>query len=190
MLYQDWDVELRGSRVRITPMRSEDDPAYGRLLIGDSYDRFTDVLEPETVSGIRSILNHTEDAETHALRLLDDDAFIGWIVLQKDPEGRPDIGISLVEEYRNKGLGPEAVALFANRLYSEYGIDRIFMRISGNNLQSQKAFFRMGAVLDKREPDYRMTGILDAFPEGMKPETVVSELLFVHLDLPVGPGAK
>lgn len=171
-------------------MRAEDDPAYGRLLLGETYDRFTEVLEPETVSGIRSILNHTENAETHALRLLDDDAFIGWIVLQKDPKGRPDIGISLVEEYRNQGLGPEAVILFANRLYSEYGIDRIYMRISENNLQSQKAFFRMGVVLDKREPDYRMTGIMGAFPEGLKPDVVVPDLLFVHLNLPVGEDAK
>ncbi len=43
MLFQDWDIELIGKRIRITPMRIEDDPVYGRLLLGDLYKKAIDM---------------------------------------------------------------------------------------------------------------------------------------------------
>ena len=180
MLYKDWNVILIGKRVRITPMRMEDEPAYGRLLLGNLYDKTVGMLGYAT-TGILEIINHTESAETHAIRLVDDDSFIGWIVLQKDPEGRPDVGISLIDGYRNQGIGPETVSLFVNRLNEIYGIDRVYARISEHNLQSQKAFAKLGTVLDKRESDYRMKKIVDELP-GKQP---VHDLLYYHIDLPV-----
>jgi len=180
MLYKDWDVILTGERIRITPMRMEDEPAYGRLLLGDLYDKTVGMLGTAT-TGIEEILNHTESAETHAIRLINDDSFIGWITLQKDPEGKPDIGISLVQEHQNQGIGPEAIALFVNRLNSTYRMDRVYVRITEHNIQSQKAFAKLGAVLDKREPDYRMKKIADKLP-GEQP---IHELFSYHIDLPI-----
>ena len=185
MLFRDWDVTMLGKRVRITPMRMEDEPAYGRLLLGELYDRAV-AVHGEATTGIESILNHTESTETHAIRPVHDDSFIGWIVLQKDLEGKPDIGISLIQECRNQGIGPEAITVFANRLHSEYGIERVYARISELNIQSQKAFSKIGAVLDKREPDYRMKKIVDALPEEEQKKEKNNDLLFFHLDLPIG----
>ena len=71
--------------------------------------------------------------------------------------------------HQNRGIGPEAVILFANRLNSDYGLDRVYVRISALNLQCQKAFLKVGAVLDKAEPDYRMKKILEALPEDARP---------------------
>ena len=102
-----------------------------------------------------------------------------------DMEGIPDIGISLVKEYQNQGIGPEAVTLFANRLNSVYGLDRVYVRISALNPQCQKAFLKIGAVLDKSEPDYRLKKILDAFPEDARPDDPPPDMLFYHVDLPI-----
>ena len=179
MLYKDWDVILERKRIRITPIQLEDEPAYGRLLLGDLYDRTVSMLG-KTSTGIEEILNHTESAETHAIRL-NDETFIGWITLQKDPDGNPDIGISLIQKYRNQGIGPEAVALFVNRLNELYGIDRVYARITEHNIQSQKAFEKLGAVLDRREPDYRMKKVVDELP-GEQP---IHDLYYYHIDLPV-----
>ncbi len=132
-----------------------------------------------------AIIDHTGQDETHALRLVGDDALIGWITLQKDMEGRPDIGISLVKEHQNHGIGPEAVTLFANRLHSVYGLDRVHVRISALNPQCQKAFLKIGAVLDKAEPDYRLKKILDAFPEDARPNDPPPDMLFFHINLPI-----
>ena len=184
MLFKDWDVTLTGKRVRITPMRMEDEPAYGKMLLGPVYEQSIEVLG-NADTGIEKIIDHTEQDETHALRLVDDDALIGWITLQRDMEGRPDIGISLVKEHQNHGIGPEAVTLFANRLHSVYGLDRVHVRISALNPQCQKAFLKIGAVLDKAEPDYRLKKILDAFPEDARPNDPPPDMLFFHINLPI-----
>lgn len=184
MLFKDWDIELTGERVRITPMRMEDDPSYGKMLLGPVYEQSVAVLG-KADTGIEKIIDHTEQDETHALRLVGDDALIGWITLQKDTEGRPDIGISLVKEHQNHGIGPEAVTLFANRLHSVYGLDCVHVRISVLNPQCQKAFLKIGAVLDKAEPDYRLKKILDAFPEDARPDDPPPDMLFYHIDLPI-----
>lgn len=90
MLYQDWDILLTGKRIRITPMEKRDDEAYGRLMFGEHYDRFVEVLKDGSVTGIEKTLEHRASDETHAIRQTGDDQFIGWITLQRDNDGRPD----------------------------------------------------------------------------------------------------
>lgn len=35
MLYQDWNIVISGTHIRITPMRKQDEEAYGRLMLGE-----------------------------------------------------------------------------------------------------------------------------------------------------------
>lgn len=183
MLYQDWDILLTGKRIRITPMEQRDDEAFGRLMFGTQYDRYAHVLKGEFLTGIEKTLKHTADDEMHAIRLIGDDRFIGWITLQKDMEGRPDIGISLQSDFRNQGIGPEAVRLFVNRLYSDYGIQTVYVRISEKKLQSQKAFAKLGAVLDQVEPHYIFVSLGKRLPDEFTQEQSVPNLLFYHIPL-------
>lgn len=44
MQYQDWDIVLKGTRIRITPMQIDDEEEYGHLMFGKSYARFVEVL--------------------------------------------------------------------------------------------------------------------------------------------------
>ena len=174
MLYQDWDLELAGTRIRITQIKEEDAEPFGRLMIGRFYD---DLPESGRASatGLRSILNRTAEDEIHAIRPLLSNQFIGWITLQKNPEGQPDIGVSLIPDYQNKGYGPEAIQLFGNYLYETYRLRKISGRISSKNYQSQNAVAKLGAVFVREVTDHRYESLLESSPhftptnvEGMK----------------------
>lgn len=183
MLYQDWEIELTGDRVRITPMRLEDDEAYGRLMLGDSlYESSLQNLNGQSPTGMEKILSHQGD-ETHAIRLIDNEDFIGWIILQKNMDGQPDVGISLIAGQQNKGYGPEAVMLFVNYLHNEYGLERIAVHISEKNLQSQTAFGKLGVELDKEVPDERF--IFSDQPLSEQEMDSLPKVLYLHIPLPV-----
>lgn len=166
-------------------MEERDDEAYGRLMFGEQYDRFAEILKGQSITGIEKTLEHKANDETHAIRLIGDDQFIGWITLQKDVEGRPDIGISLKSDYQNKGIGPEAVRLFVNRLYSDYGIQTVYVRISEENLQSQRGFAKLGAILDKTEPHYILASLPKDIPADNPDKRNLPNLRFYHINLPV-----
>lgn len=162
---------------------------YSRLLFGKAYDRFERTLGLMPAN-LTSTLNHTSSDEMHAIRPLDDEQFFGWITLQKNEEGLPDIGISLIEEQRNKGFGPEAVMLFANRLHDVYGLKEVSVRLSDKNLQSQRAFAKVGAVFDKSLPDERFAALIKVYedtngsfhlPDG----TDMPMLYHYHIPLPI-----
>lgn len=178
MLYKDWDVILTGSRIRLTPFMPQDEEPYGRMVLFSLYDRAIEKgIRPE--SGIDAILDRTEEYEHHAIRPLDSDTFMGWICLQRDKEGRPDLGISLKDEFQCQGYGPEAMALFSNWLHAAYGLERIYAKVSELNLPSQKAMRKIGAVLDEIRNDYRFEGIWTR--HGEEPP----KLNYYHIDLPI-----
>ena len=153
MLYQDWDLELTGESTRITPMHPADDEAYGRLLLGDTlYETFIRETNGKSCAWLDRILDHKTD-ETHAIRLIHDERFIGWITFFENNDGEPELGMSLIEECRNKGYGPEAAMLFVNYLHHAYGLRQVSVRIEDKNLQSQVAFSKLGAKFDKKLPD-------------------------------------
>ena len=184
MLYQDWDITLIGSKLRITPFTADDAEPYGRLMFGERYERFAALAGKEAFSltGIEAILAHTANDEHHALRPPDGDTFIGWITLQKDEEGRPDIGISLIPPYQNRGFGLEAIRLFANRLHSVYGLEKVYVRISEGNPQSQKAFAKVGAVLNNLAPNSAFVELAEKLPDGV---IDIPNLGYYYIPLPI-----
>ncbi len=185
MMYQDWDLNLNGDRVRITPLSEKDEEAYGRLMLGyDFYDAFEQRNGFRFNTGLHKTLSHQADDEEHAIRLANDDRFIGWITLQKNHDGQPDIGISLIPECRNHGYGPEAVKLFANYLYQTYGLEQVSVRIEKTNTQSQRAFVKLGAVFERE-------AVLDLLAD-LKKEPAFASIQFnepivyyYHIPLPV-----
>ena len=125
------------------------------------------------------------DDEMHAIRLLNNPALIGWITLQKDYEGRPDLGIKLFPEFQNQGYGPEAVALFANHLHYQHGLPLIYVRIYESNAQSQRAFSKLGAVLDYIAPDPVMAELYASIHPDNPVQANAPLLRFYHLNLPL-----
>ena len=182
LLYKDFGIVLYGLHIRITPMLGSDAESYARLMFGDMYDSFTQRLGKPPATGLPKILSHEANDETHAIRLTDDPAFIGWITLQRDEDDRPDIGISMIETQRNKGYGPEAIKLFTNHLWHEYGLSMVYFRVHETNVQSQRAMKKVGAILDKTLPDPREVALLERMPVELR--TIPMNLLYYHLDLP------
>ncbi len=190
MLYKDWEIVLTGEHIRITPLTERDEEPYSRLLLGDMYDRLKRTMGDVMPSNLTGVLNRTSGDEMHAIRLLNDERFIGWITLQKNDEDQPEVGISLIEEQQNKGYGPEAVMLFANRLHDVYGLRTIFVLILKENVQSQRAFAKVGAVFDRALPDKHFAALKKAYndtpgsscpPEGMD----VPMVYHYHIPLPI-----
>lgn len=178
-LYKDFDLTLTSDRIRITPLRPSDMEPYTRLMFGDIYDLYVEATGKAPSSGLEK--EHGD--EIHALRLPDDEAFIGWISLQRDDEGRPDIGIHLIPEQQNKGLGPEAIQLFVNYLNKAHGLKTVYIHVHETNFQSQKAVGKLGAVKDGEAPDSTMTGLREQLPgyDWKEPGMIYC----YHLDLPV-----
>ena len=184
MLYQDWDLELMSERIRISPLTETDEDAYGKLMLGEIYERFQRDFGFKPKTGIHKTLMHTADDEEHAIRLPLDDRFIGWITLQRSPDGQPDIGISLVPECRNQGYGPEAVKLFGNHLFYTYGLTQVSIRIAKSNHQSQRAFAKVGAIFDHESIDERYSDMKDEL-KSSKGLPTEPRILHYRLPLPI-----
>ena len=74
------------------------------------------------------------------------DQYCGNIEFHQDvTEEYPEIGITLLVEKQNKGIGTEAVKLFCNGVCSERGIDVILVRIEQENVRSKHLFEKLGA---------------------------------------------
>ena len=183
MIYQDWDLELTGQHISITPLTEKDDEAYGRVLMGDLYDSFLE-LGQKPSTGLKTILDRTAKDETHAIRPLGSDLFWGWISLQKNSEGAPDVGISLVADQQNKGYGPEAVQLFGNYLHGKYGLEQLSVRTSAKNIQCQNAFSKVGAVFDKEVVDQRYASLMESHPDLASYGEMI-KTRYYHVPLPI-----
>ena len=192
MLYKDFDLTIESPRIRITPLTPSDTESYARLLYGDLYDTYIKLmgkapevdLNEDSCADVDLNTNaHTPQDEIHALRLHDDDAFIGWITLQQDDKGRPDIGVSLIPSQQNKGFGPDAVRLFVNRLHEDYGLEKVYLRIKEGNLQSQRAAEKLGAVKFDSVPDPTIMALLEELPNQNWHEP--GKVYCYYLELPV-----
>ena len=184
MLFKDWDIVLTGQHIRITPITERDEVPYSRLFHGGFYDRFEKAFGKPPESPLKTILDHTAKDETHAIRPVGSESFIGWITLQRNDEEQPDVGISLIPEYRDKGYGPEAVMLFVNHLYVEYGLKEISVRILETNQQSRRAFAKVGAVFYKAHSDMRFEKLKRSC-RGQADDMKVPVIRCYHIPLPV-----
>ena len=58
----------------------------------------------------------------------------------------PEIGIHLLETFRNQGIGSKVMQLFVDKLKRELDAEYLFIRILKSNYQSQRLFKKLGAV--------------------------------------------
>ena len=148
MLYNDYDITLIGSHIRITPMTPDDAEPYARLIFGGSYDFYITKFGKPPETDLLRVLEHKANQELHAIRPIDSDRFLGWICLQHD-EDRPDIGIHLIPEAQNKGYGPEAIMLYAAYVHSFYSLSRLYIHTTEKNKHCQRMIDKIGGVFDR-----------------------------------------
>ena len=72
--------------------------------------------------------------------------YCGNIEFHKDSsEEYPEIGITLLTEKQNMGIGTEAVRLFCNGIYLERGVNVVLVRVEQENVRSKHLFEKLGA---------------------------------------------
>lgn len=72
--------------------------------------------------------------------------YCGSIELQKPETNTPEIGIDLLENKRNQGIGPRTVKIFAKAFYEVSKVDYFLIRISSRNTHSKHVFEKMGVI--------------------------------------------
>ena len=88
------------------------------------------------------------DANKLQLKIIDKftHEYIGEVMLMNLDTEIPGLGIQLLREYHNQGIGTRIINLFVNKLKTVLSVDIISIRISSDNQISQKMFEKMGAV--------------------------------------------
>lgn len=77
--------------------------------------------------------------------------FCGSIELQKPTSDTPEIGIDLLESYRNKGVAPSVVPLFAKAVCKQRNVQYFIIRITASNSHSKHVFEKLGAEFIEEE---------------------------------------
>lgn len=61
--------------------------------------------------------------------------------------------IDLVESYRGRGIGPEAIALMLAYLFDEVGLHRVGLEVYAFNPRAQRSYEKAGFVVEGRLPE-------------------------------------
>ncbi len=84
--------------------------------------------------------------------------YCGNIEFQHSKSDTPEIGIELVEEKRNRGMGPKAIKLFARATYNKRDIKYFILRAERKNYHSNHVIEKLGAVYsgieENKRPDF------------------------------------
>lgn len=121
-----------------------------RLLYGKVWD---EVFDKETISAVEEAKKRTWneilcDNNQLYLKILDKQTgeFWGEISLKDLGNDIPELGIHILREYRNKGIGTKVVKCLIKNLRRIKGVQCLLIRIYSDNYVSQRLFEHLGAV--------------------------------------------
>ncbi len=133
------------------PIADEDREAYVELhrqTIGDKSlflkSKVKDIMWDSTVNG-----------ETRVYAIYNKEGqFCGSIELQKPSSDTPEIGIDLLENFRNKGIAPSVIPLFAKAVCKQQNVQYFLIKITASNSHSKHVFEKLGAEFIREEESY------------------------------------
>ena len=106
--------------------------------------------------------------------LKDSGVFVGKICMQHIDRALPELGIDIMKAHQNHGYGPEAIIAFCNWYSATYGLCKVKVRISEDNMHSIHIFEKLGAEYDKAT-SYLSKDALDVLKDNL-PDTDLSVL--------------
>lgn len=77
--------------------------------------------------------------------------YCGNIMLKYPKSEHPEIGIDIVDKYRNQGIASRVIKMFARKNYEERPVEYYVLRVSSKNLHSKHVIEKLGAVPDDSE---------------------------------------
>lgn len=98
------------------------------------------------------IWNHAVYSETKNYSIYNkNEQYCGNLELQKPTTDTPEIGIELLENFRNKGIAQAVVPMFLKAVYDQQNVQYFVIRIRSSNACSIHVFEKLGAELDCKE---------------------------------------
>jgi RimJ/RimL family protein N-acetyltransferase len=127
--------------------RTEDDWKYlERLYAADKMLAALYKGNPEEVEkSYRNVIKKSS-SEVWLIFLKDTNEFCGEIELQHTYENDNELGVDLLSDYQNIGIGTESIIAFTNWLHLNKRLTKIAIRIDPDNKRSQHVFKKLGAV--------------------------------------------
>lgn len=103
------------------------------------------------------------------------DEYCGNVILQNPQSDTPEIGIDLLEEKRNQGIGPRVIILLARQVYLELNVEYFLLRVSSLNSHSLHMIKKLGAILVGEE-ESKFKGIMQSMRENLGEDAFVKTL--------------
>lgn len=109
--------------------------------------------------------------------------FCGQLELRGLSDGGKELGIALIRECQNKGIGTEAIKGFTNWLHETRNYSELAVKINATNKRSQHVFEKLGAIFLCQK-----STLPPEFVEKLKnidSDFVESEIRYYKLPLPI-----
>ena len=129
---------------------SEEDSAISQLAT--AFAASVDEKKLNTVlQSISEILEKNERSK-RVFGLYDGDTYVGYVALADYESSTPEIQIELVEEYRQRGIGYQALQSVIDLVFQRKDVTFLIYRAKIDNLPSIALAKKCGGVLEKHDP--------------------------------------
>lgn len=146
---------LTGERIRLVPLGPEHAEALFESLHDPESARLTGTHRTFTRADIDAYCASRADQDDRLDWAIEDVAtgrYAGGIAVNEVDADNETGGfrIDLVEQYRGRGLGPEAIGLMLAHLFDEVGLHRVGLEVYAFNPRAQRSYEKAGFVVEGR----------------------------------------
>jgi RimJ/RimL family protein N-acetyltransferase len=145
-------IKLKGKRIILRKMEMKDAKQISKIANDFSVSRYTASMPyPYKLKDAEKWINHTrkkKDGYDLGIALRENDKIIGEVSINKIGESKKykigEIGYWLGKKYRGKGYAKEAAIILIDYLFNKFGLRKIYARVDGPNIGSQKFLENLG----------------------------------------------
>lgn len=122
-----------------------DEPVVQWIFREDMEEKLRNDMLDAMMSFYWSPLIEGKERETYTIFLKDTAEFVGEICLYRNENSRPEMGISILKNYRGQGIGVEIIKEWGAWVASNRGVPQLDIHIDEDNMASRKCLERLGA---------------------------------------------
>ncbi|WP_197683556.1 GNAT family N-acetyltransferase [Jiangella alkaliphila] len=166
---------LTGERIRLVPLGPEHAAALFESLHDPESMRLTGTHRTFTRADIDAYCASRAEQDERLDWVIEDAVtgeYAGGIAVNDIDADNETAGfrIDLIETYRGRGLGPEAIELMLRHLFDEVGVHRVDLEVYAFNPRAQRSYEKCGFVVEGRMRESLLW-------DGQRVDTIVMGLL-------------
>ncbi len=123
----------------------QDEPVVQWIFQEDMEEKLRKDMLAAMMSFYWSPLIEGKERETYTIFLKGTTEFVGEICLYCNENSRPEIGISILKDYRGKGIGKAIIKEWSTWVANNRGVQQLDIHIDEDNMASRKCLERLGA---------------------------------------------